>query len=750
MTQFYNLPESTITQTDQPADTNKSKAELITELQALRQRVVELEKAAVAVNPEQHAIESILVNAPLINELTSEYAYVFQVDEEENVACDWVTEAFAEITGYTLDDLIDHNGWIGLLHPSDASVWQDRRDILLSGMSDVREFKILTKYGRVKWIRDYCFPLKDKQTGRVDRLYGAIHDITEHKQMEAELEQRVAQLLIINDIGNKIAGVLELDRVFNRAARLVQERFDYHHIAVFLVEEDLLQLKAVAGSYEDYFPPGHTQSLKDGIIGWVAAHGEKIVANDILHEPRFISLIAEYSVTKAELCLPIKVADHTVGILDIQSPISNIFGQNDIIALETLTDQIAVAIENARLYEAMRQELLEREQLEQQLQQAQKMEAVGRLAGGVAHDFNNLLTIITGYSEVLLNSDFSDEDPRREDVTQIKEAADRAINLTQQLLAFSRRQPLQPKVLNLTSIIDSVKKMLSRLIGEDIQVITNLSPNLGLIKADSGQLEQILMNLAVNARDAMPLGGDLTIAAQNIDLIDAPYAKMHLNLEPGPYVILTISDTGLGMAPEIQTRIFEPFFTTKDVGKGTGLGLSTAYGAIRQNGGHIMVESQLGEGTKFTIYWPRVDDSSTTTETKPKIKHAQTGTETVLLVEDEDSVRKITSQFLQQQGYTVLEANHAQQALQIFSKQGQRIDLLITDVVMPDISGRELAQRLHQERADLKVLYISGYADDVLSEHGMLETEIMFLEKPYSSQALFTKVRETLETQAPS
>ena len=378
--------------------------------------------------------------------------------------------------------------------------------------------------------------------------------------------------------------------------------------------------------------------------------------------------------------------------------------------------------------------------LEAQLAQSQRLEAVGRLAGGVAHDFNNILTAIGGYTDLLL-ADMAPTDARRQDVEEILRAAQRAAALTQQLLAFSRRQVMQPKVLDLNALVADIEKMLRRLIGEDILFATVLHPRTGNVRADPGQLEQVIVNLAVNARDAMPEGGRLTIETRSVEL-DESYRTEHPTVSPGPYVMLAVSDTGIGMDEETRTRIFEPFFTTKVRGKGTGLGLATVYGIVQQSGGHIWVYSEPGRGTTMRVYLPRVDAPADKLE-RPGDAPPQDlrGTETILLVEDEASVRAVTGQLLARNGYTVVEAADGPSALAL---DIPKLDLLLTDVVMPGMSGRELANQLTARRPGLRVLYMSGYTDDAVVRHGMLEPGLSYLEKPFRPDALLRKVRETL------
>jgi two-component system, cell cycle sensor histidine kinase and response regulator CckA len=380
---------------------------------------------------------------------------------------------------------------------------------------------------------------------------------------------------------------------------------------------------------------------------------------------------------------------------------------------------------------------------EEQLRQSQKMEAVGKLAGGVAHDFNNLLTAIICHSDLSLRR-LSEDDPLCRNIEAIKKASERAASLTHQLLAFSRKQVLQSKVLDLNSIVVETNKLLRRLIGEDIDLLTVLEPSLGKIKADPGQISQVLMNLSVNARDAMPHGGKLIIETSNV-YVDEEYAKHHISVEPGAYVMLVVSDTGCGMDDATQKRIFEPFFTTKEVGKGTGLGLSTVYGIIRQSGGNIWVYSEVGQGTTFKIYLPRTDSAVENPEANRGRDESPIGTETVLLVEDEEMVRDMTHEILRMSGYQVLEAKHGGEALSVCEQHDGPIHLMLTDVVMPQINGRQLAERLVPLRPEMRVLYMSGYTDDAIVHHGVLDDGMAFIEKPFTPNALARKVREALD-----
>ncbi|HEU5260212.1 MAG TPA: response regulator [Gemmatimonadales bacterium] len=414
-----------------------------------------------------------------------------------------------------------------------------------------------------------------------------------------------------------------------------------------------------------------------------------------------------------------------------------------------LSVQLSVrAVRNAarhvEYYETFVRDVTEQRRLQQQLVQAQKMEAVGRLAGGIAHDFNNLLTVITSYSDLLLE-DLGRDDPKRDDVEQVRKAAEGAASLTRQLLAFSRQQVLEPRVVDLNVVVGGLRKMLQRVIGEDVEFATTLAPDLRAVRADVGQLEQVLMNLAVNARDAMPTGGKLTIETANVEL-DTDYTRKHHPAAAGHFVMLAVSDTGVGMDEATKARIFEPFFTTKGPGKGTGLGLATVYGIVKQSGGFVWVYSEPGHGTSFKIYLPRLDEPVDQGATSPAAAGVPRGTETVLVVEDAAAVRAVTRQVLERQGYTILEAPNGAAALHLAATHHGPIHLLLTDVVMPALSGRPLAERLTQLRPETRVLYTSGYTDDSIVRHGILEPGIAYLQKPFTPASLARKVRDVLDT----
>jgi two-component system cell cycle sensor histidine kinase/response regulator CckA len=388
-------------------------------------------------------------------------------------------------------------------------------------------------------------------------------------------------------------------------------------------------------------------------------------------------------------------------------------------------------------------DISERRRLEEQLHQSQKMEAIGQLAGGVAHDFNNLLCIINGYSDIVYSA-LRPDDPLRNLVDEIRKAGERSASLTRQLLAFSRKQVIVPKVLDLNEVVSEMGKLLLRAIGEDIELVLHLQPGLAPIHADPGQMEQVILNLAVNARDAMPQGGRLVVQTGNVEL-DEGYARRHAEVVAGPYVLLELRDTGCGMTPVVKAHLFEPFFTTKEVGKGTGLGLAVVHGVVSQSGGYIEVDSEPGRGTSFKIYLPRAQPTNHPTTSVAEVKVAPRGSETVLLVEDAQAVREVNRRILVRGGYAVLEACDGQEALRVAGQHRGPIHLLLTDVVMPAMGGRQLAEHLSGLHPSMKVLYVSGYPDDAVVEHGIREGEVHFLQKPFSPSVLTQKVRDVLD-----
>jgi len=449
-----------------------------------------------------------------------------------------------------------------------------------------------------------------------------------------------------------------------------------------------------------------------------------------------IGLDADPVLPQSSIVVPMSVMGKIVGAVEAQSTSLAAFSPEHSTALQMAANLAANAIENVRLLD------IERVQAER-LRQSQKLESVGLLAGGIAHDFNNMLTAINGFSDLTLRRMAAD-DPLRRNIQEIKKAGQRSAELTNQLLAFSRQLILQPEVLSINGVIADINAMLERLIGEHVQLISVLNPKAGRVKVDPGQLSQIILNLAVNARDAMPHGGKLTFETDNV-FLDPDFARRHVGLLPGAYVMLAVSDTGIGMTPEVRAHIFEPFFTTKEVGKGTGLGLATVYGIVSQSGGSIHVYSEPELGTTFKIYLPRVIEPEDEFEKTENTEDMPAGTETILLVEDENAVRAMAKQILEICGYTVLEAQNGAEAVELAGKYGGVIDLLLTDVVMPKMGGRELAETFAQSYPRMRVLFTSGYTDDAIVRHGVIEALSNFIQKPFTLSSLAQKVRSVLD-----
>jgi len=467
--------------------------------------------------------------------------------------------------------------------------------------------------------------------------------------------------------------------------------------------------------------------------------------------PQIVEAFETFAIHSA-LIVALRVHGQSIGMLSLVrfDPASPPFGEEDQDLAQALADHAALAISNARLFHSATEEIAERRRAEaalrrteEQLRHAQKMEAVGRLAGSVAHDFNNLLSVIISYASMVL-TDLKEVDPMRTDIDSILKAGEKAADLTRQLLAFSRQQVLAPRLVDLNKIVRESEKMLRRLIGEDVTLLIHCAKSLSKVKVDPNQIDQVILNLAINARDAMPHGGKLSIETKDV-VLDATYTNDHFGVVPGRHVMLAVTDTGTGMDRETQARIFEPFFTTKELGKGTGLGLSTVFGIVQQSGGNVWVYSELGGGTTFKIYLPVAEgvEAEFPEVVEPTTLH---GTETVLLVEDQDEVRQVTHEILRRYGYHVIEARNAGEALLTCEQHPRTIHLLLTDVVMPHMSGRELATRLGRIRGDMKVLYMSGYTDNAIVHHGILDSGIHYLQKPIVPETLARRVREVIDT----
>jgi hypothetical protein len=601
----------------------------------------------------------------------------------------WVSDNVERLLGYTPAEVLRPEWWSSNLHHDDRErILADLPRLLAEGSLSL-EYRFRLKHGGYRWLRDEIVLLRDA-AGNPAEAVGSWSDVAARKEAELRLLDSEAQYRLLFE-GNPHPMWV----------------FDAETLAFLAVNEAAIR---------------HYGYSRGEFLG--------MTIRDIRPPEDVQNLLQSMRETSADRRGP-----------DVVGLFRHWKKDRSVIQVEIASSPIKFQGREARLVLAM--DVTEKRSLEAQLLQSQKMESVGRLAGGVAHDFNNILGVITGYGE-LLRKRLPDDSPLQKYADDVLKAAHRAAGLTRQLLAFSRRQVLQPRVLDLNGVVSELEKMLRRLIGEDVRLVVALGQDPALVLADPGHLEQVLMNLVVNARDAMPQGGRLTIETGRADL-DERYAALHPGVLPGRYAMLAVSDTGHGMSREVQARIFEPFFTTKDPGKGTGLGLATVHGIMRQSGGHIFVYSEPGQGSAFKVYLPLVEGLAKAGPLEKEQVEAPSGTETVLLVEDEASLRAIIRECLEEVGYRVLEAADALAALEVEKQHPEAIQLLITDVVMPGLGGRELAERLTARRPGIRVLYMSGYTDDAVILHGVLTADMPFLEKPFTPGGLARKVREVLD-----
>lgn len=641
---------------------------------------------------------------------------------------------------------------------TDVYFYPEQREKLIAerypaGSADGLEILWKKKDGSPIWVNLNAKAVTDA-SGNTAYFDTCINDVTKRVHAEESLfeanqralkdyEQLVER---IASLGQTLGNARELETIFRALRDFAVVSVPCDGLVISLYDSDKETRRAAyCWTDEQEFDPKEVADVpvRDGMTSRAIKSGAVVIDNNFERELRTrtnivsIGNITEEQMPRSALSAPMTVMGRTVGCIEVQAREADSYEQEHATAMRMAANLVATAVENVSL--------IEREQAkEEQLRQSQKMEAVGQLAGGIAHDFNNLLTAITGYSELSLR-EVDSHHPLYPKLTEIKKAGDRAASLTRQLLAFSRKQILQPKVLDLNAVIPEMEKMLRRLIGENIVLKTALDRSLGQVKADPGQIEQIVVNLCVNARDAMPAGGRLTIETTNVSLEQA-YRNQQVHIRAGNYVMLSVSDNGCGMDAETQARIFEPFFTTKELGKGTGLGLSTVYGIVKQSEGTVWVYSEVGKGTTFKIYLPRVDEVNQTADQDKQLRRVPRGHETILVVEDEDIVRALSTEILEKQGYHVLSAPNGREGLRLCREFGGRIDLLITDVVMPQMSGRELTAELAVVRPETRVLYMSGFTDDAIVRHGVLDEDVFFIQKPFSPDALAIKTRSVLDS----
>jgi two-component system, cell cycle sensor histidine kinase and response regulator CckA len=622
----------------------------------------------------------------LITNTIDEIFYIF--DAESGTAL-YLSPTFERIWGYPAEKALNREEpFINPVHPEDREKVMNWGPTLKSSKQPVSyEYRIVRADGSIRYIWDQGYPILNKE-GEVQFFVGTGRDVTAWRLAEKALRESQEYLNnLINCIGDPI---LVKDR--DHKLLLINDAFCSQSR---LKREDLIGKTALEDLPQDY-----AQSLLKGEEE-VFVTGKEHVTEDVMQDDqgRTITLLTKKSL--------------------LRDKAGNL--------------QLVLAIRDISEYK----------RLEAQFLQSQKMEAIGVLAGGVAHDFNNLLNVINGYGELILDA-LHTEDPVRKDVEQIQEAGQRAAALTAQLLAFGRKQIMQPETIDLNLIITQMSSMLRRLIGEDIEFIVQPLSDLGMIHADPSKIQQVLLNLVVNARDAMPEGGTLTLETLNVNFEDS-YIKDHPVANPGDYVMMAISDNGIGMDAQTQAHIFEPFFTTKAKGKGSGLGLATVYGIVKQSGGYIWVYSEPGKGTTFKIYFPRLKAACTSSIGPQPGKTDSRGFETILVVEDETAVRMLAVRILQDRGYHVLEAAQGSDALRIAEEFKEKIHMVVTDVIMPGMSGKTMVTHLETKRPDIKVLFISGYTDNAIVHHGMLDSNVAFLQKPFSIEGLTRKVREVLD-----
>jgi signal transduction histidine kinase len=569
----------------------------------------------------------------------------------------------------------------------------------------------------------------------------AEHDITEWVQAEEKFQRRTRELTLLNRVIAASAASMELEHIMEKTCRELALAFEVPQATAFLLNEEKTEATLVAEFLTDDRPSvlNEVVSVVDNPVAqYLLTHKAPLVVKDAQSDPR-LALIRDLlrrRGTVSFLIIPLIIEEEGVGAFSLGAIQPRDFSTAEVDLAWSVAKQVSGALRRIRLEEA-------HQRLEEQYYQAQKMDAIGRLLGGVAHDFSNLLMAINGFAE-LMQYRLELDDSNRQMVNHILNSGQRATDLIRQLLAFCRKQAIEPKVLNLNVLVADLDKMLRRIIGEDIQIETFLTPDLWPVKADPSQLEQIIVNLAVNARDAMPDGGYLTLETANVTL-GQEYLAHHLDVPPGEYVQLAVSDSGIGMTGEVKARIFEPFFTTKAEGKGTGLGLATVFGVVKQSSGYIWVHSEPGHGTTFEIYLPRIQAVAAPSARSEQFRNLPTGHETVLVVEDAPGVREMTIAVLRQLGYTVLEAGDGPAAIHLAQQYQEPINLLLTDVVLPSLNGKVLATQLAQLHPGLKQLFMSGYTDEAIVHHGFLEPGTAFLQKPFTTAKLARKVREVLD-----
>ena len=632
-------------------------------------------------------LEAEVAQLRVISRLMGKYAYSMSMAPGEKWHLEWSRGDWRQITGYTAEEFVARGGFPSLTLPEDEGLMEDHFSLLMAGQVSSVEVRIRTKQGEMRWLRVSSSAWTEPASDQVAGIIGVAEDVTDRRDAESALSRSENSFRLLMEHSPDGIIITDSEGLILHLNPAAEHMYGYSKHE--LIGQPSRKLNA---------------ATKDKLDAGSASSSNGVVVVEMTQQRKgdatFSATIRQFSV------------------LD-----------------EAGDPAISVAFVRDTTYSR---------QMELQLRQAQKMDAVGRLAGGVAHDFNNLLTSISG-NVAMTREELDKAAPQQELLIEVEAATVRATELTRQLLAFSRKQVITLQTVDLNQVLEGMSRMLQRVIGENITLVSKLGGEAGHLLADAGQLEQVILNLAVNARDAMPDGGVLRLETSQVELTKETTDLHPASIGPGPYMLLKVSDSGAGISPKDLGNVFEPFFTTKPRGAGTGLGLAMAYGILQQHNGFIEVESELGRGASFMVYMPRIDAPLAPKRRKPISVIIPRGRETVLVVEDEPLVRKMGVKILSRLGYSVLEAGSGEEALALVEQHEGRISLLFTDVVMPGINGRQLADKLSVIRPEIKVLYASGYSEDVIATHGVLDEGIAFLGKPYSPQSLAKKVREVLE-----